>query len=116
MLGKSPSCPVKKWYEEHFYPYTMEEADDGRGGIQVSVPGGGGFDSLNYTAEALIGQILAHARGLAEAMAEETVKESVITVRAQRTWAESTLLRLLGRRYRRSGAKTSAKQSWMLLN
>jgi molecular chaperone DnaK (HSP70) len=80
MLGKGADCPVKKWYKDHFYPYELEAAEDGRGGIQLSVPGGGGFDALNYTAEALVGQILFHARVMAEKTAEETVKETVITV------------------------------------
>ena len=80
MLGKNRSCPVQQWYKDHFYPYILEDAEDGRGGVQIPVPGGGGFDSKFYTAEELAGQILAHARELAEATAEESVKETVITV------------------------------------
>ena len=82
LLGKSPECPIAKWYKDHFYAYALKEAADGRGGIALSVPGGGGFDAEEYTAEELVGQILAHAKMLAEKTAEEAVKESVITVRA----------------------------------
>jgi hypoxia up-regulated 1 len=96
MLGKGPLCPIQQWYKDHYYPYVMEEAADGRGGSQVSVPGGGGFDALNYTAEALVGQILAHARELAEATAEETVKESVITVPP--FWGQDQRQAILGER------------------
>ena len=82
LLGKTPDCPIKQWYKDHFYGYTLEEAADGRGGIELKVPGGGGFDADGYTAEALVGQILAHGKQLAEATAEEAVKEAVITVRS----------------------------------
>ncbi len=82
LLGKTPECPIAKWYKEHFYAYALKEAADGRGGIALSVPGGGGFDAEEYTAEELVGQILAHAKMLAESTAEEAVKEAVITVRA----------------------------------
>jgi hypoxia up-regulated 1 len=80
LLGKTPECPIAQWYKDHFYGYTLSAAKDGRGGIELSVPGGGGFDADAYTAEELVGQILAHARQLAEATAEEAVKEAVITV------------------------------------
>jgi len=81
LLGKTKDCPIKQWYKDHFYAYDLKESADGRGGIAVSVPGGGGFDAEEYTAEELVGQILAHAKQLAEATAEEAVKEAVITVR-----------------------------------
>ena len=119
MLGKGADCPVKKWYKDHFYPYELEAAEDGRGGIQLSVPGGGGFDYLNYPAEALVGQILFHARVMAEKTAEETVKETVITVsfrggdggdagqhRRSPGW-------MCCRRSLPSGARINARPSWM---
>ena len=122
LLGKTPECPIAKWYKEHFYAYALKEAADGRGGIALSVPGGGGFDAEEYTAEELVGQILAHAKLLAEKTAEEAVKEAVITVRAlpvaplradrqARFDAPAPPCR-----FRRSGDKTSGRQSWTPLS
>jgi hypothetical protein len=124
LLGKTPECPIAKWYKEHFYSYALKEAADGRGGIALSVPGGGGFDAEEYTAEELVGQILAHGKMLAESTAEEAVKEAVITVRAVsgRPFALAKSADTVDPprshpcRFRRSGDKTSGRQSWTLPN
>jgi len=79
LLGKGIKAPGIEWLKTNHYPYEITEVED-RGTLKIAVPDGGGFPDKSYSVEELMGMILSKARQLAEAIAEEPIKECVITV------------------------------------
>eukprot|EP01047_Picozoa_sp_COSAG01_P060146 COSAG01_NODE_7330_length_3248_cov_14.447444_1_plen_1001_part_10 len=80
LIGKGPASPNRQWLADTHYPHNWTEVE-GAGTLKVKLGSTGLGDGMDeYTAVELFAMLLTRQREDAEAMAEEPIKDVVLTV------------------------------------